>query len=452
MIAEAPTAVERLAEEGSSGAKTYPVKEYAYAEVPLSDLMEGNRLQVDKSVVKNDYFTLQLRGDRLQLQARGFVGLIPLNDRVVIDVRPRVRVANFTRLLEVAGETPTVLADVSRRYRREADWSDSLLDLYGRALVAELREIQLRGLFREYHRREESTSFPRGRILLGRTATQFASRGVKHVAATSWFERTSDNPCNQCMKYATWFLGQRYSRLQTRGLDTREIHRGLSVLYGLFDGVRLDLSHSFLNDPLVSGQERLPTLRSYYRPALDIALAIINQHAVSIDRPGDDLRLPSLILKMSTVFEAYVRSVLRRQSKAEGWGVEVLDGRHDPPRGGRKLLFDRRPSNRATPDVVLRVPETQHQYPALLEVKYKPAEGDPDRDALNQAITYAASYRSNEVLVVQPRASATSPAGLNTLGTIDQLSVHQYVFDLDADDLAAEEVAFASAVRNMAGL
>jgi 5-methylcytosine-specific restriction enzyme subunit McrC len=433
------------------GPRIYGVREYGYVDVPLTDLLEGNRLQVDPDVQKRGFFTLQLRGDRLQLQARGYVGLIPLNERVAIDVRPRVSVGNFTRILELAGYTPEVLTTASRRYAVDPEWSDSLLDLYARALVDQLGEIELRGMFREYERREEATSFPRGRILVGRTATVLAPRGKAHVAASSWFERTADTPVNRCIKYAIWFLGQRYARTGSVGAESRRIHRALSARYGLFDGVALDHQRRFLDDPQVDGRRRLPTLRAYYRPALEIALAIIRGHAIRVDRPGHALTLPSLILKMEEVFEDYLRSVLRHSAADGDWHVRILDGRGKPPGGGRKLLFDHPPSNDATPDIVLQS-EPLSDYPAILEVKYKPANGDPARDDLNQAITYAVSYRSDEVVLVQPRAPLPSFSGLRTLGTIADATVYQYVFDLNAADLDAEEALFSHAIRDLAGL
>jgi hypothetical protein len=129
-----------------------------------------------------------------------------------------------------------------------------------------------------------------------------------------------------------------------------------------------------------------------------------------------------------------------------------LDGRLGPPGGGRKLLFDQAPSSAATPDIVVRSAGSLSNYPALLEVKYKPAEGDPDRDAINQAITYAASYRCDHVAVIQPRASATGAAGLKTLGTLGDITFYQYIFDMDADNLTSEEAAFGKAVRALARL
>ena len=47
-------------------------------------------------------------------------------------------------------------------------------------------------------------------------------------------------------------------------------------------------------DPLVSGALQLPSIRSYYREVLDVALAIIERKGVLLEKAIGDLRLPSL--------------------------------------------------------------------------------------------------------------------------------------------------------------
>lgn len=148
---------------------------------------------------------------------------------------------------------------------------------------------------------------------------------------------------------------------------------------------------------------------------------------------------------MHQVFENYVRNVLARETQANGWPLQVLDGNERP---GRKLLFDQGPSEWATPDIVVRREGVDPPVPALLEVKYKPESGAPDRGDLNQAITYAASYRCPNVVLVQPQGGS-SAAGMKRLGTLDDIAVYQYVLDLGANDLAEEESRFGQAVQKL---
>ena len=161
------------------------------------------------------------------------------------------------------------------------------------------------------------------------------------------------------------------------------------------------------------------------------------------------VEMPSLLIKMSDVFEAYLRNVLARAATAAGWDLRVLDGnKHAPAGAAKKNLLDSGVAHAATPDIVLTGGTTrQPDHRLLIEVKYKPAKPTVDRDDLNQTLAYGVSYRTPEVVVAQPRAGGSAVAGLRPLGTLAGMNVSLYVFDLDAADLEDEERRFVQAVR-----
>jgi len=142
---------------------------------------------------------------------------------------------------------------------------------------------------------------------------------------------------------------------------------------------------------------------------------------------------------MDEVFERYVRNVLRDGFASIRPDLRVLDGNRE----GKKLLFDAAPSEPAKPDIVIRAPDSS--TPVVMDVKYRPASGKPDRADINQVITYAASYRASIAVVVQPRAENSPRNRLMQLGNIVNLGVFQYVMDLGAD-LDEEEAALIEAV------
>jgi 5-methylcytosine-specific restriction enzyme subunit McrC len=414
--------------------------------VPLSDLLDdAGELQLNPDVEAKDYFTIQLVKGKVRLQARGFIGLIPLNDRVAIDVVPRTPVRNLSRLLMVAQHAPDLLLR-TRIYAHDPLWADSLLDAYAYGLLNQMEEIASQGLLREYHNRVETTSFPRGRILTGSTIRRLQIRGIQHQAVASWFERDPDNAANRCLKYSLWFLAQRLSREASAHGKRRYLLDRLAPLYAMFSDVTLDHSLSFLHDRLVRGEQRLPSLRAYYRPALDIATAIILAHGVKLDTAGDVIHLPSLILNMSLLFENYLRNVLRTHGYEQQWRHEVLDGNTD----GRTLLFDDPPSEDATPDIVLRDPITS-RCPLIVEVKNVPVKGmHSDRSAIEQAVTYGVSYRCNQVVLAHPRSHSGNFSGLRLQGKVGNLAIYQYVFDLSTDPLENEEARFAATIQKLA--
>ncbi len=445
-----PDAVEGVAltEVTSGASRTYRVPEWGHIEVEPAGLLRDGKLDVYASVVGRDYFTLRPQQGALMLQAGSYIGVIPLNELVTLEVTPRVPLRNLSRLLRVSGNVPLALPETARLYEREAEMYPSLLDLYAQALGGYVDQIRLRGLAREYVERHENTSFPRGRILMNETVKSLRPKGISYKLATSWYQRTSDIASNQCVKYAIWFLARCLARAQTAQQSRRAL-RTLNRAYRVFDGIELDLSRGFMRDPVVLGLRPLPSVRSYYHPALALCLAIIQQQGVSLDQRSGDLSLPSLILKMSDVFEDYVRNVLARYATAEGWTVSVLNGNHRAPQGGEQKLFHEGMDADANPDIVLALGTGEARtHPLVLEVKYKPSDRSIDRDDLHQAIAYGISYRCKKVVLVHPRGAKTDAAavGLRELGRLNDMVVYQYVYDLSTHDLVGQENQFGQRV------
>ena len=406
---------------------------------------EGN-LRLSADVEGKGYFTVQLSKGRVRLYARGYVGLIPLNERVFVDVVPRVPVRNLFRLVSMSGHQPALLS-VLRHYATSDEWDDSLLAIYARALADAVEDVASQGLLREYVQRQETSSHPRGRLLVGMTLGSQLARGKRHVVTSAWSERTVDNPSNRALKLAVWLLAHRFASLGVRSRRDRQLHSRLNVLYSVFDGVALDHQLSFSGDGYVQGSTPLPSVRNYYRAALDLAVMVIRQDGLRLEEGAKaSPRLPSLVIDMNRVVEGYLRTVLQMRRASLG-GLDVLDGNGD----GSKSLFDHPPSEPATPDVVVWDRE-RRSYPLVIDVKNVPVSDASDRGAIEQVVTYAASYRCNDVVLVHPRSHGQVLHGVRTLGTLGRLRVHQYLFDLGAEDLEAEEGAFARALGGLIGV
>lgn len=431
-------------------AESLRIKEFDWATVPADTILRDGGLDVFPSVQGKDYFATRLTREAVQVQARGYVGVIPLNDRLTLEVVPRIGLSNLSRLVEISRVPPKQLVAVMRNYRPSGTIYPSLISLYADGLHRAVEEIASRGFLREYEWCEEVSSYPRGRILIGKTLQQATARGTRHKAAFGWHQRTTDISANRCLVYAAWRLAH-YSRqsadivrMGERRRTARQLNRCLQHL----KGIQLDPTAGFLNDPFVTGRLPLPTLRGYYRPALDLALAIIGGQAVDIEDQNGGVRLPSLLIDMSSVFEAYLRHSLQRIAREDGWRARILDGNLLPSRGAAKtsLLDDGEPL-KATPDIVIEAgPRRTPEVPVLIEVKYKLAERLPQRDDLNQVIAYGKSYRARTVVIVQPASGTTTP-GWRRLGTLDGMTVGLYSIDLSADDLVMQEAVFADAIR-----
>lgn len=416
--------------------------EYEIVDIELKHLLDrdGN-LSLNPEVEKGDFFAVSLRRGKLRLHSRGFVGFIPVSRNVVVHVRPRVPVSNLTRIAGIAGVRATVLTSI-RQYETRGSWNQSVADVYTSSLLDHLNQIVAHGLLREYFPRNDETSFPRGRIQFSDTLRRFQARGNAHKAAVVWFERTPDNAINRCIKYAMWALGQHYEGTSHTNYQSRRVFQQLAGMYSMFDGVKFDSNCDFAGDPQVLGSQALPSLRSYYRPALDVAMAIVTQKGLLLESSGEDIALPSIVINMNELFEEYVRRVLTICAEEAGWEFTVLDGNTS----GAKMLFNREPSPQATPDVVIR--DTLGEPALILEIKNVPAMGQSSREAINQAVTYAVSFRAKGVVLVHP-CNAGQESGLAELGVVDKIHVYQYRYDLGQEDLAAEDAKLFEAVASL---
>jgi 5-methylcytosine-specific restriction enzyme subunit McrC len=408
--------------------------------VPLQDLLVGGELDLEPAT-ESGYFTFRFKKRQLRVQAGGFIGFIPINDRVAIEVVPRCSIANLGHVLRIGGFAPVVLEQFARAYAADTADPAALRDLYTEALLSELAQIQAYGRLREYQRRTGRTSSPRGRLLMMAPETQLAATGGSATVRVSWFERTADLAANRCLKAAIWLLARAYAQTKNPTRTQRKLATRLNASFAFFEDAELDLRFRFLTDPYVMRTASLPATRTYYRNALDVARLVVMSASLAFDRPGADVFMPSIVIEMYDVFESYTRNVLAAGLAGEPL-LQVLNGNAE----GRKLLYDQAPSEDATPDVVI---EREEVPVVVLDVKYKPAEKKPQRDDLNQVITYGVSYRSEAVIVVQPQADGSDRQGLIHLGDIDGRPVYQYVFNL-AGELGDEEAAFVGAVGAIA--
>lgn len=408
-------------------------------------MLTGGRLDLHPAVRDGGFLDVRLAVDGIRIQPQGHVGLIPVNDRLVLEVVPRVPLSNLAHLMEATEHFPKQLRDVIRLYDTGGALYPSLVAVYATAMRTLLDTVTTNGLYREYEMVEESTSFPRGRILVGRTMSRELARGVRHRASVAYFHRTVDNEINRCVLLAVHQLAALVVAAGTTlpGATRSAANRDLNACAQVLAGVTLDYHEAFLGNPMVTGHAPLPTLRSYYRPLLDLALTVIGRRALVVDRAGERLLLPSLVVEMAHLFEKYLRVELARVLTERSWNGVVLDGNLDPPSGGARSLTRDGVYVRATPDIVI---EREDGAVLVVEVKYKPAKHRPDRDDLNQAVAYGHAYGAAAVVLAQPRADDVVPKGLRALGFVGDLPVYQYVFDLNAADLSAAEDEFADAL------
>jgi 5-methylcytosine-specific restriction enzyme subunit McrC len=432
-------------------------------------MSDEHQIVLNSEIDGRDILRANFRKGVLRLQATSYVGVIPLNDRVVVRVKPRVPIANLTRMVIETGHDVLPLS-AFREYAGRGTADDWAMDLYADALLDYVDELRDAGLLRSYERREDEGHFPHGRIDFMQTVQRFAAQGVPNKAAYSWFERTVDTPANRCVKAALEAIHAHLSKAkaQPRRGDRAKIARLAGQLHA-FKEVSDDLDFRFLDDPQVLGLTPLPDPRAYYRPVLDLSVLILRGIGIALDLGGADVQMGSLLIDTNKLFENYVRISLAKHAAKHGWPVEVLDGNSE----GRVDLYDvpdplpapfGTPLNalasvdpgKAQPDVVLR--GLDGSYLLIAEVKNTVhgmnAEADdvlPDRGEVEQAVTYALRYGLKFTMLIHPWIKGTR--GLVYVGRVRTADVYDYRLDLSSDDDIDNALAdMASTVAGLAGL
>lgn len=283
----------------------FDCKEYGHADIPVQLLLEEDgRLNVYDYLKNTDVYRVSFSKGKMRFTASSYVGVIPLNDHVLLRVKPRIPVANLTHMVVETGR-PTLALQALRAYSGHGTAQDWMLDRFAEALIDQVEHVLDQGLHRQYVRRIGTGGYPRGKFDFHQTVARFASRGVNNQAVYEWHERTVDIPPNQCLKAALLALHAHLTRDVRR--ERMEAGYGsilarLSRQLAAFADVSEIPEHLFINDPEVRGVHPLPEPRYYYRPALDLALLILGGQGIDLGLGGSDAQVSSLLIEMNALF------------------------------------------------------------------------------------------------------------------------------------------------------
>ena len=416
--------------------------EHRDIDVPIDTVLKNGTLDIYPELARKNVVKLNLRGDKLFVAAGGVIGIIPLNDRVSLDIRSKVPIKNLERLLAIAETAPSFINAHQRLYDESADVIPDVVDLFAAAILSGLEAMDLLGAHKEYVRQRQLTSQPRGRPV-------FSSRSVLHLKSPTgplmewaWFWRTADIPVNRCIRYAVYLLAQQY---QKAGSRNNKMATALAIAYERQRDITLDHSLEFLRDRDVGDPARFQDNRPFYRDLVNVSRAVISGRAIAIFGADPKVTLPTMIVDMNTAFERYVRHTLSTELKGVQ-GLTVVDGNNISGETGKRKLFDTQPKGLgektlATPDIVIARVDQQNARPeVVLEVKYKICSDMPDREDLNQLLVYALSHNVKKVAMVYP-CSEPGTQGIGYIGRVAGIDVYKIQIDLDAQDLATTERA-----------
>lgn len=431
-----------------SGVTTLIVKEYETIDIPAELIIDGIALRIYPAVLERDYISVRWKKGSPIFQAGGYIGIIPINDQLTLDVRPKVPLVNLERILYSSNHEPYVLEAFQRAYGYHTRASEPIETFLVDRFLDWVDEIHRFGLLKQYRVVHEDGFTPRGRLNI-RATVRLRSRNQQSLAY-QWDERTADNGPNRFIKAVLLRMMDREKFLHDRKRRAR-----LSVCIDYFFSVKDVDVVAAMTDPLVDDVEQLPSTREYYKTAIVLAKMLIQKSGLAFLSDQRTVLLPTLLLDLDEAFEKYVLALLQ-QINTKRDDVRVFDGNIDGAVGGKKqLLMDSGFDNQikstvqATPDVLVEkysIPSVARNM--VLDMKYKEVKNIVDRADLNQIIAYAASYRSTAALFILP-SRGPQQRGLQCLGTISEIPIYQYFINLGTPDIEAEEEALIDSICKM---
>lgn len=419
--------------------KTLKVKEYDEIEIPTQFFTSDGELSAFPEVLQKDYFSVRFKKGKPVFQAGGYIGTIPVNAELALEITPKVPIANLERIVFLANHEPTILKDFKKRYSPHHYSSRNLSEFLSDCFLRATEDVCSNGLLKLYRARSSSGFSPKGRIDMTSTIRARSKFNDTRLVST-WHERTADNPANQLLKHVL----QRMLTIEHL-MENRKRKREVVELLDHFTMISEVPEHQLLVDKMVSNHEdRIPSTKDSYLNAISLSKIILQGKGISFMNTGD-VYANALILNLDKAFEGYVLAVLDHPDlKNEGY--RTLDGNKGGRAGCKKPLLT--PSDRdidvgkavvATPDILLRS-DSDEAMSLVIDVKYKSLKNLADRADLNQIISYAVSYGSRYGVLVFP-ANERCPPGLQCLGSISGIEFFQYFMKLDSTDIENEESA-----------
>src|SRR4051812_40830235 len=112
--------------------------------LPLDQVLSANG-SLDILPASKGYFDIDYRGNELTLVAGRYIGLIPINSRVLIDVKPKMQIQNLLRLIDIADEEIGVLKFFDRQYQENEEFNQNVFELLIKTLLKQLRAVEQEG-------------------------------------------------------------------------------------------------------------------------------------------------------------------------------------------------------------------------------------------------------------------------------------------------------------------
>lgn len=427
--------------------RTIIIEEFKEIDAPADLLLSTGEISVFPSIVEKNFFSIRYKKGKPVFQAGGYVGIIPINSSLLIDIRPKVPISNLERIVFVSNYSPKILKEFKRKYDPHTYSSVSLSEFIIDCFLRLMEELCVNGLVKDFAACSSTGLFPKGRINFSATI-RARSKSNDSRLVTQWYDRSVDTIPNQFLKSVVKML------LSNRDLMTaKDRKRAILYIVNHFSGVTDRSPYSLLfAPPIVSPLDYIPSTKETYPDAIALAKMIVDGKGLSYQN-GSAASASALVLDLASAFESYVLAIL--ESGLPTPQFKVLNGNLGGVNGGKRRLLEPSSSTYytgkkvdATPDIVIEYIEGDRQVNIVVDVKYKSISSVANRDDLNQIISYAASYNSVCGILIFP-ANSDNKTGMVNLGKIRGVEFYQYFMDLGRPDIESEESVLVKALAEV---
>jgi hypothetical protein len=404
-------------------------EEFGVIALGVGRLLIGGEITIDSRIADRGYLNISLVKGQVVFRADRHVGLIPVNDRIAIRVRPRAQIANIAYMIVKSGVAPAAVPDFSRGYLPKFETGADAEKIYCGPLIGGVEKILDAGMMKSYVTVENPPAW-RGRLMASDTIRKHRARNVRYKGEFDFKTLSYGGPENVALKHGLQVVLAWLTANDRKNEAVPRIHQALRLMAGIPDHTR---DTAALVRHIGRSAARLPSHYAYYRDPLWTTYLLLQSKLPDMSAEGF-VTLDSLIVDLSKVFEAFVRTVLLERAEKMGW--QIVDGntRSYP-------FFSDSNTFRVQPDIVIM---RAGKPVAVLDVKYKPDPKESDRYEVLSFMD-ATGVACGGFVCPQKPGGTSRYMGVTSGGK--RFSVLR--FDLAAADIEAEASRFADNVQKL---
>lgn|GEM_PF-1787576 len=404
-------------------------EEFGALEIGIDQLIVDGEIALDSRIVDRGYLSVSLVKGRVTFRADRHVGLIPINDRLAIRVRPRALISNIGYMIVKSGVAPSAIPDFSRGYLPKFEIGTDLEKIYIAPLIGGIERILDSGMMKSYVAVDNPPTWG-GRLLVSDTIRRHRARNLRYRGEFDFKTLSFGGLENIALKHSLKIVRAWLLEKDKKNPALVRIDHAMRRMAAIPD-CHSDVGR--LAQEVGRSASRLPLHYLYYRDPLWTAYLLLQSKLPDVSSEGF-VTLDSLIVDLSKVFEAFIRSVLIEKSDAQGW--RILDGNLKP-----HSFFADSNVYSVRPDIVI---VRDGKPTGLLDVKYKPEPKESDR---YEVLSFMDTVGVKRGGFVCPQREGSSSRFMGRTSVGKEFSVLR--FDLAASNIEAEAARFVCNVAKL---